>query len=68
MPQPIGKPKSDSTYCQACLHGRGELIYYASCQNHCAVCGSALIPVDFAGTSGELPSVKDILDDPSASS
>ncbi len=67
MPQPIEKPNPDSLYCQACLHGRGELIYYASCQNSCAVCRSALLPVDFAGMSRELPSIKDILEDPSAS-
>jgi len=66
MAQPTGSLNA-ALYCRACLHGRGELIYYASCQNSCAVCGSALVPVDFAEASREIPSINEVMEDPSAS-
>jgi hypothetical protein len=54
-------------YCRVCLHGRGELIYYASCQSHCAVCQSELLPLDFSQRTPDVPSIESVLADPSAS-
>lgn len=54
-------------YCKVCLHGRGELIYYAPCQKQCAVCQSDLSPLDFAKNDQQLPSVEQVLADPATS-
>jgi hypothetical protein len=51
-----------------CLRERGELIYYAPRQKHCAVCQcEALEPLELAGYGQVLPGVEDILGDPAAS-
>jgi len=54
-------------YCRACLHGRGELIHYASAQRLCVVCQSELSPLDFAKQDNQLPSVDQVLADPATS-
>jgi hypothetical protein len=54
-------------YCRDCLQGRGELIYYASCQSHCAICRSQLDPVDLSGAAHKLPTIHEVLAAPSAS-
>ena len=54
-------------YCKVCLHGRGELIYYAPCQKQCAVCQSELSPLDFAKNDQQLPGVDQVLGDPTTS-
>jgi hypothetical protein len=54
-------------YCHRCLHGRGELIQYASSQSYCAVCQSELLPLDFSQQSEKLPSIKEVLGDATAS-
>jgi hypothetical protein len=61
------KPTDGILYCQNCLHGRGELIYYAPCQASCAVCQSGLLAVDFAPRAPDAPTIDAMLADPSAS-
>jgi len=56
-----------SHYCKECLHGRGELIHYASAQRHCAVCRSELSPLDFAQKEKAIPSADQVLADPATS-
>ena len=54
--------------CPRCFSERGEAIYYASCQNHCAVCKNPrLLPVSAIGPAPEPPTVDCILADLSAS-
>jgi hypothetical protein len=51
-----------------CLRERGELIRYAPCQRHCAICQcEALEPLATATEPAPLPSPDEILADPAAS-
>ncbi len=54
-------------YCRACLQRQGELIYYAHCQSQCAVCRSALDPIDFALAAHKVPTIDEVLADPAGS-
>jgi hypothetical protein len=55
-------------HCPVCLRERGELIRYAPCQRHCAICQcEALEPLETATDPTPLPSPDEILADPAAS-
>jgi len=63
---PPTKTLTGALYCRVCLQRRGELIYYASCQSHCAICRCQLDSVDL-GAAHKLPTIDEVLATPSAS-
>ena len=55
-------------HCPLCLRERGELIYYAPRQKHCAACQrEALEPLDLPVYVPTPPQPEDVLGDPAAS-
>jgi hypothetical protein len=55
-------------HCPVCLHGRGELICYASRQKHCVICQSeALETLELSGDLEPILTTEQIVDDPAAS-
>jgi hypothetical protein len=68
LPIPSRVSKDVVLHCPVCLRERGELIYYASRQKHCAVCQSeSLELLELADHKQAAFGIDDVLRDPAAS-
>jgi hypothetical protein len=68
LPVSLSVSKDVVLHCPLCLRERGELIYYAPRQKHCAVCQcESLEPLELADDKQAVFGIDDVLRDPAAS-